>query len=84
MALYKGLEKEFWVNEPALAYYSGYGGVEIKRVYHGFNKYVIVVSNAWYGKPSVHKVKVYDGFKPFFIVDKHRIYLEECISELTI
>jgi len=81
MAFYKGLEKEFWVNQPALAYYSGYGGVEIKRVYEGFNTYVVVVSDAWYGKPSVHKVKVHDVVRPFFMVNSHKIYLDECIKE---
>ena len=70
--------------KPTVAYYSGWGGIEIKDIHYGINDYVVFIGGAWHGKPSVHRTKIdYAGndyeVRPYFRYAGHRIYLDECI-----
>lgn len=73
-------KREFCQNNPAVAYYSGFGGFEI----HGVeDDYIYGISGAW-GNPknrSFHRLKVnYDGNgNPFFRLHGYKCRLDECI-----
>ena len=74
-------EKKAILKKSALAYYSGWNGIEIKGIENGIEDYVIYVSGAWYGKKSVHRsvIKTTMSGNMYFICNGHRIPLNECI-----
>lgn len=60
-------KKEICLNNPAIAYYSGFGGLELHSIEHGVDCYLYCVSGAWCSNKSYHKLKIYhnrhgDGF----------------------
>lgn len=60
-----------------VAIYSGFCEIEIKNANCDEVEFV---ANAWIGKPSTHKVKVYyDTKRPYFIYHDMRIHLDECL-----
>jgi hypothetical protein len=65
----------------SVAYYSGWGGIEIKGIEYGIEDYVLCISNAWYGKPNTHRVKIYydKNDVPYFKIHGHKIPMDECI-----
>lgn len=65
----------------SVAYYSGLSGLEIKKIEHGIEDYVLCVSGAWCSKKQAHKVKVnYTTRGDAYIrVHGYRIPLNECI-----
>lgn len=73
-------EKNYYINKEYEGYYSGYGGIEIKEIQYGIEDYVVFVANAWYGKKSVHKAKIYyNSDSTYFKFAGHRIKFSECL-----
>lgn len=74
-------EKMHVLNMGAIAYYSGWNGIEIKNIEHGFDDFVLYVQNAWYGKKSAHRAKInYTASgNAYFNANGRRIPLNECI-----
>ena len=64
-----------------VAYASMLNGVEIKEFEHGIEDYVTCISNAWYDRENMksHRVKIYYGDRPYFIIRGTKVYLDECI-----
>ena len=74
-------KKEYCTNNPATAYYSGLGGLEIHGIEYGTNDYIICTAGAWIGKKTYHKLKIYYDTNGGAFVRLHgyRIPLNECI-----
>lgn len=63
-----------------VAYYSGWGGIEITEIENGFDDYVLFRAPAWCSGTKPHRAKVYyDAQIPYFKYNGHRISLNECI-----
>lgn len=73
-------KKEF-CNCPSIAYYSGFGGFEIKHIMYSFHDVVYAVSGAWTAHKSYHRLKIRYTAKgsPYVILHGCRIPLDECI-----
>lgn len=54
-------KKEICLNNPAIAYYSGFGGLEVHKIEYGIDCYLYCVSGAWCSNKSYHKLKIYDN-----------------------
>lgn len=76
-------KREICTNKAAIAYYSGYNGIEIHHIEYGINDFVYYVSSAWYGGKSAkkyHKSRIYYGEKStYFKYNGIRISLDDCI-----
>lgn len=74
-------KKEYCLNNPATAYYSGLNGLEIHGIEYGVNDYLYCVAGAWNGKKSYHKLKIqYDTNGGAFVrLHGYKIPLDECI-----
>lgn len=70
-------KKEYCTSNPATAYYSGFGGLEI----HGIDDFLYCVSGAWGGGKKYHRLKIqYDSHgEPFVRLHGYRVPLNECI-----
>ena len=67
-------------NKKSVAYYSGFGGLEIKSIEYGIDDKVEFIVGAWCNKRSAHKVKIhYSNNIPYFKFNGIRIKLDECI-----
>lgn len=64
-----------------IAYYSGFGGLEIKDIEYGIDDHVLCVSGAWNGKPKPHRLKIYypASKAPYIKLHGYTIRLDECI-----
>lgn len=73
--------KEICLNNKAIAYYSGCGGVEVHHIEYGLNDYIYCVSGAWCGNKKYHKLKInYDeNGNPFIILKGYKMPLNEFI-----
>lgn len=73
-------KKEVCLNNDSFAYYSGLGGLELKKIEYGINEYIYCVSGAWTGKKSYHKLKVYyDNNGGYIKLHGYKIPLADCI-----
>lgn len=73
-------KKEICLNNESFAYYSGFGGLEFKKIEYGIEDYIYCVSGAWTGKPSYHKLKVYyDNDNSYVKLHGAKVPLNECI-----
>lgn len=73
-------KKEVCLQHDSFAYYSGFGGLEFKKIEYGIEDYIYCVSGAWCSKKSYHKLKVYYSEKGDYIkLHGYRIPLNECI-----
>lgn len=74
-------EKNEVLNSGAIAYYSGFGGIEIKSIEYGINDRVVFVAGAWCSARSAHKSRIdyTAGGEPFFRYHGYRIKLSECL-----
>lgn len=66
-------------NMPSISYFSGFGGLEIKKIEYGIEDYVLYVSGAWVGIRKPHRKKIYYSNQPYFIHNGARIHFCECI-----
>ena len=75
-------KKEICENNKTFGYYSGFGGIELKEFDYSINDSVYFVANAWYGKKSYHKARIYIGTNDhaYFIFKGVKISLDECIK----
>ncbi len=74
-------KKQICLNKPAIAYYSGMGGITIHEVEYGIDDYLIFCIHG--GKPSYHRLKInYDNVGDAFVcLNGVKIRLDECIRE---
>ena len=74
-------EKNQVLESETIAYFSGFGGIEIKSIQYDIEDYVIFVSGAWTGNKQAHKSKIYYSAtdNDFFRYGNYRIPLNECI-----
>lgn len=73
-------EKQRYMEMPSVAYYSGFGGIEIKEIQYGIEDYVVFVANAWYPGRTVHRVKInYTWSRPSFRYHLLTIHFDECL-----
>lgn len=49
---------EICENNPVIAYFSGFGGLEVRFIEYGTDDYLYIVSGALNGKRNYHRVKV--------------------------
>ena len=74
-------KKDICLHHESFAYYSGFGGLEIKKIEYGIDDYIYCVSGSWTGKPAYHKLKVYYGNDGIAYIKLHgyKVPLNECI-----
>lgn len=73
-------KKEYCLNNPAVAYYSGFSGLEIHGIEYGVNDYLYCVSGAWGGGKTYHKLKIhYDNNGGFVRLHGYKVPMNECI-----
>ena len=70
-------KREICESNESMAYYSGFGGLEIKKIECGIDDYLYAVSGAWCSKKSYHKLKIYDG--DYVKLHGYKIPLSDCI-----
>ena len=73
-------KKEICQNNATIAYYSGFGGLEVKHIEYGINDYLYIVAGAWNGNRTYHKLKVHYGKCDYILFHGHRCRLDEFIS----
>ena len=75
-------KKEVCNNNKSFAYYSGFGGLELKHIEYGIEDYIYCVSNAWGGAKAYHKLKVYydNNNNSHIKLNGYKIPLNECIK----
>ena len=73
-------KKQICLEHESFAYYSGFGGLELKYIEYGIEDYIYCVSGAWSSEKSYHKLKVYYGDNDNYIkLHGYKIPLSECI-----
>lgn len=74
-------KKEICTSNKSFAYYSGFGGLELKHIEYSINDYIYCVSGSWTGKPAYHKLKIHYGNNENHYIKLHgyRIPLADCI-----
>ena len=76
----KKTEKKAILDAACIAYYSGFGGIEIKEIEYGINDYITYTAGAWTSQKTAHKSKVYyDSENVYFRYHNNRIKLSDCI-----
>lgn len=71
-------KREFCESHETIAYYSGFGGLEIKGFDWGIDDYMYCISGAWGGKKTPHRLKIYNG--EYVKLHGCKVPLSECIS----
>lgn len=75
-------KKEYCLTNPAIAYYSGFNGLEIHGFEYGINDYLYCVSGAW-GNPKeyrYHKLMIHHNSKGgYFMFHGYKCRLDDCI-----
>lgn len=51
-------KREICTNNPSIAYYSGFNGLEVHHIEYGINEYIYCTSGAWGGKKQFHRLKI--------------------------
>lgn len=67
-------KKEYCENRSTVAYYSGFGGLEVKFIEYETDDYVYLVAGAWNGKKSYHRLKIHYGAKSVYT----RLFGQRC------
>jgi hypothetical protein len=70
-------------NMPTIGYWSALCGVEVKKIEHGVEDYVICVANAWVGKHTYHRLRVQythaKDSRSYVILDGVKLYMDDCL-----
>lgn len=63
------------------AYYSGFGGLEVKAIEYDLDEYLLCVTGTWTSQMTAHRLKIYYPPKgsPYVKLYGYRILLDECI-----
>ena len=70
-------EKQNYLNKKTVGYWCDWGGVEVKGIEYGINDYAIIYLSL---KRSVHRVKIYYGYKRDYIrIRGRRLYFDDCL-----
>lgn len=75
-------KKEYCLKNPAIAYYSGFSGLEIHGIEYGINDHIYCVSGAWgaASKRKYHRLKIqHDSNGAFFRLHGYKCLLSDCI-----
>ena len=74
-------KRKYCESHESVAYYSGFGGLEIKCIQYGIIDRIYCVSGAWTGKKSFHacQVRYTAAGRAFFQIHGRRVPLDECI-----
>jgi len=76
-------KKEYCQKHPAIAYYSGFSGLEIHGIEYGINDCVYCVSGAWGAASNrkYHKLKIHCTAygQHYFMLHGYKIPLADCI-----
>lgn len=73
-------KKEYCLNNPATAYYSGFSGLKIHGIEYGIEDYLYCVSGEWSGKKSYHKLKIYYNDQGGYVrLHGYKVPMNECI-----
>ena len=74
-------KREYCETHKACAYYYGLNGLECHGIEYGIDDYMYLVSGAWCGVKSFHRVKIRytSGGNPFVIVHGYRCPLDEFV-----
>lgn len=72
-------KKQICQNNATIAYYSGFGGLEVKHIEYGTDDYIYIVAGAWNGKRTYHKLKVHYDKKDYILFHGCRCPLNEFI-----
>ena len=72
-------KKEICANNESFAYWSGCGGVEFKFIEYGVEDYIYCVANAWHGKKSYHRLKIYYNNGGYVRLHGYKILLADCV-----
>jgi hypothetical protein len=76
-------KKEYCLKHPAIAYYSGFNGLEIHGFEYGINDYLYCVSGAWSSPRDYgyHKLLIrYDSKgNGYFMLHGYKCCLDDCI-----
>lgn len=74
-------KKEICLNNKSFAYYSGFGGLELKKIEYGIEDYIYCISGAWTGKPAYHKLKIhYENDGDYVMLHGTKVPMDECIK----
>lgn len=60
-------KKEYCTDRPTIAYYSGFGGLEVRHIEYGIDDYIYLVVGAWNGRKSYHRLKICYGTKSVYV-----------------
>ena len=73
-------KKEICLKNESFAYYSGFGGLELKKIEHGIEDYIYCVSGAWSSQKRYHRLKVYYGENDSYIkLHGYKVSMSDCI-----
>lgn len=73
-------KKEVCLSNESFAYYSGFEGLEFKKIEYGIDDYIYCVSGSWNGKQKYHKLKVYyDVNDSYIMLHGYKVSLNEVI-----
>lgn len=73
-------KKEICLENDSFAYYSGFGGLEFKKIEYGIDDYVYCVSGAWTAKKRYHKLKVYYDMTDSYVkLHGYKVWFGDCI-----
>lgn len=74
-------KKEICLNNASFAYYSGFNGLEFKKIEYGLNDFIYCVAGAWGGRKSYHKLKIQytAGGESFIRLHGYKVLLNDCI-----
>lgn len=75
-------KKEICLNNQSFGYYSGFNGLEFKKIEYGVDDFLYCVSGAWGGTKKYHKLKIYYDSKldcDYIKLHGYKILFSECI-----
>ena len=73
-------KKEICQSNATIAYYSGFGGLEVKHIEYGTDDYFYIVAGAWNGKRTYHKLKVHYGKNDYILFHGYRCAISDFIK----